>query len=199
MSVTKYKIMTANEARFLLWLAALAALLMMCTASTGEDEQGLHLSADGDTYYMAADVMDGFTLSNTRKWIAANDNIFGKFVGGTVGLLTDTGKGLFNTGAATIKNAKNDPIETAVVAWLALKLTDNDPFDSDDKEKDKKGFKTEHQGLAPNQGDSRTGVRVDRHGCSVETSSSVDPITVDAEFGESGSAACSVQIGEPPE
>ena len=192
--------MTNEEARPLIaW--ALAGLLLMAISARGEDaDQSAYLSADSSTYYMMSDVAQGFDWANVQRWVAAQNNIAIKgvvLVGATV---IETGKWVLNVGAASIKNAKADPLEGLAQAYLVLRLTDNDPADwfSDDEE-DIKGFKTAHTGLEPRTGDSRTGVAIDRHGCSVETSSSTTPITVDASFGESGSSSCEVTIGSEEE
>lgn len=196
-------VMTNREARPLIALA-LAGLLLMALAAAvrgeGED-QSAFLSTDGSTYYMMADVAQGFDWANVQRWTAAQNNIAMKgvvLVGATV---VEAGKWVLNVGSASIKNAKSDPLEGLAQAYLMLRLTDNDPADwfGDDEEENVKGFKTAHGGLEPKTGDSRTGVTIDRHGCSVETSSSTTPITVDASFGASGSSSCEVTIGSSEE
>ena len=200
--MTTCPVMTNRDARPLIALA-LAGLLLMALVSAvrgeGED-QSAFLSADGSTYYMMADVAQGFDWSNVQRWTAAQNNIVMKgvvLVGATV---VEAGKWVLNVGAASIKNAKADPLEGLAQAYIMLRLTDNDPADwFDDDEEDVKAFKTPHDATVTRTGGSRTGVSIDRHGCSVETSSSTTPITVDASFGSSGSSACEVTIGSSEE
>jgi hypothetical protein len=192
--------MTNEEARPLIALA-LAGLLLMAISARGEDaDQSAYLSADGSTYYMMSDVTQGFDWNNVERWVGAQDNIAMKgvvLIGATV---IETGKWVLNVGAASIKNAKADPLEGLAQAYLMLRLTDNDPAEwFDDDEEDVKGFKTAHNATETRTGGSRTGVAIDRHGCSVETSSSTTPITVDASFGESGSSSCEVTVGSSEE
>jgi hypothetical protein len=191
--------MTNQEARPLIVLALVGLLLMAISASGEDADQSSYLSADGSTYYMMADVAQGFDWANVQRWTSAQAWYMKPFVlvGATV---IETGKWALNVGAASVKNAKADPLEGLAQAYLVLRLTDNDPAEwfSDDEE-DVKGFKTAHNATETRTGDSRTGVSIDRHGCSVETSSSTTPITVDASFGESGSSDCSVTIGSEEE
>ena len=194
------RVMTDAGIKLLIALA-LAGLLLMAISARAEDaDQSAYLSADGSTYYMMSDVAQGFDWANVQRWVAAQNNIAIKgvvLVGATV---IETGKWVLNVGSASIKNAKSDPLEGLAQAYLMLRLTDNDPADwFDDEEKDVKGFKTAHGGLEPREGPSRTGVSIDRHGCSVETSSSTTPIKVDASFGESGSSSCEVTVGSSEE
>ena len=191
------RVMTDAGIKCLIVFATVAAILMLAISACGESEdQSAFLSADGSTYYMISDVTQGFDWNNVERWVGAQDNIVMKgvvLIGATV---IETGKWVLNVGAASIKNAKADPLEGLAQAYLVLRLTDNDPADwFDDEEKDVKGFKTPHDATATRTGPSRTGVAIDRHGCSVETSSSTTPITVDASFFMSGSSACEVTIG----
>ena len=199
--MTTCRVMTDAGIKCLIVLATVAAILMLAISACGESEdQSAFLSADGSTYYMISDVTQGFDWNNVERWVGAQDNIVMKgvvLIGATV---IETGKWVLNVGAASIKNAKADPLEGLAQAYLVLRLTDNDPADwFDDEEKDVKGFKTPHDATATRTGPSRTGVSIDRHGCSVETSSSTTPITVDASFFMSGSSACEVTIGSSEE
>ena len=194
--------MTNQEARPLIALA-LAGLLLMALSSMvrGEDEdQPVHINSDGSTYYMMADVAQGFDWSNVQRWVGAQNNIAMKGVVLVGATAVEAGKWALNVGDASVKNAKADPLEALAQSYVVLRLTGNDPADwFDDDEEDTKGFKTSHIGLEPKTGPSRTGVAVDRHGCSVETSSSTTPITVDASFFMSGSSDCKVTVGSSDE
>jgi hypothetical protein len=179
--------------KVLIVLATVAVALMMAVSARGDSE---FLSADGDTYYMTADIASSWDSDEVSRWTDAQDNIVSKAFVFTGASVVQFLKVLAGIPAATWENAKTDPLEFAAQVYVALRLTDNDPADwFDDEEKDPKGFKSHHDATATKTGDSRTGIAVDRHGCSVETSSSTTPITVDASFGESGSSHCTVDVG----
>jgi hypothetical protein len=191
--MTACRIVTDAGIKWLIGLATVALILALVDVARSDPA---HLSADGGTYYMTADIASSWDGDQVMRWTDAQDNIVSKAVVFTGASVVQAFRVLIGIPGATWENAKSDPLEFAAQAYVVLRATGNDPADwFDDEEKDPKGFKTPHDATATRTGDSRTGVAIDRHGCSVETSSSTTPITVDASFGSSGSAHCTVEVG----
>ena len=187
--------MTDQFVRWAIIGALVAVLLTMCGVARGQDEGEVDvaLTGDGETFGLVADLAGGFdtaAVGNAAWWAKPWE------------VLRQGGRSLLKVPSAVVHNAVNDPVEKIIGAVILAELAGLEPIeqakdmiDGDDEEHNVKGFKSPHRGLTPKSGDSRTGVVVDRHGCSVETSSSTTPITVDANFGSSGSAECNVAIG----
>jgi len=197
-----YIVMTATQInRLLLAMAILAAMLFCCVPARGDDERALQFMHDDGTYGMVADLGSSFDPNVIRR--AWNDSwiLLKPFAAAAVALIESV-KAAYNvTLAAPARNFANGDASDkweSVVYFLAEGLivagaTGN--LDSDSHDDDPKGFKTPHNAAAKKDGDSRTGIVVDRHGCSVETSSSTENITISGTFGSSGSSSCTVVIG----
>lgn len=176
---------------------AIVAQPMAALETPTEIGRAVFSSDDLKSYYMGADIGNAFKGSEYRAKTKLGAVAKAPFVA-----VWQLVKGLARVPGATIANAKADPVE-AIVQGLALAAavgSQTDWFGLDDSGSgsDKKGL-TEPQPLPlPPEGQSLAQFNITRHQCAGTTSSSRHVIA-NATFGESGSSACAISIGDAPE